>query len=630
MVQVTSFIKGLNAWLDPIKVPELEQYPLLINGRNRDGSIAPILRPSLLDLPAGKYQGIYSARNYSIVFISGLAYYRDFSVPNSPYNQIAGFQLDANVDVIYAWLVPNSSSNFGRQAVSNIDASAGIKLSNPTTGSPACLLCQDGINQPWIIEPNGAARVTQTWEQWSQDAREYVPIGTMMVYQGAILYLVSADGTKLLRSVSGRPLDFMVVISTNGDKLPGQDAYSVSHAVSFDTIKAINPVPSEFQDIYLSTGNNSYFVRPDFSNTVFNEPTFKNIPLFETGSNNPFSLIQLLGDIKLIDTGGLRSFNSVMQTQRESNNTPFSKEVTKFFSRDVVQGFTCAKKFDDLGYFAVQTVYGPGVLIYDELTEQFVGLDLYKDLTQIKMFSEVKVGTVRKLLFITTDNKAYEFGGGTSYETCSVYVGDFPCANGSQEQSVNKIHLIFTRVLGPGIVSASVYVDGKVTEQRRSFVNKTETIDVAPISLPFGDSSEKNLQTATMNTTAFREGGYKFGTFIQWNFGARLSTVTMENDVSDMDVKSDEQAEKMYAVKDGIVELESFNPPQGPVTAIVTITGMNLQLVSRVYVGVIECQILTKNASELTFVVANTAVTDQISVVYNGEVANFQTDFTVL
>ena len=119
-------------------------------------------------------------------------------------------------------------------------------------------MVQDGINQPWLIQLNElinilTARKLNTYNQWSNvssgaNSREYVPIGKQMMYLNSILFIVAPNGRSIYRSVSGRPLDFMVNIDVDGKKVPSEiigGAASVSFAADFDEITCITPVATE-------------------------------------------------------------------------------------------------------------------------------------------------------------------------------------------------------------------------------------------------------------------------------------------------------------------------------------------------------------------------------------------------
>ena len=211
-----SFLGGLNQQVDATRLAE-DEYPLLINGRNRYDVLQPVQLPKqIIDSTIGnrRVQGAYAVGSILIVFAGGLAFYKDQNYPNANYNQINGFNMSANVAIIYAELVPISTLNYTRIPQTAGQANTDIKLTTPIKASPAGLVVQDGINQPYLIDANMEARPLNKYDAWGLENREYVPIGTQMIYVGGILYVV--DGSLILRSVTGRPLDFMVIIKEDG------------------------------------------------------------------------------------------------------------------------------------------------------------------------------------------------------------------------------------------------------------------------------------------------------------------------------------------------------------------------------------------------------------------------------
>src|SRR5256885_6847067 len=326
-----SFLGGMNLQVDPTRLQDSE-YPLLINGRNRFDVINPIKKPvKALNLPSGNYQGIYAAGNFLIVFIDGKAYYRDVST-SQVFNQVPGINMSSMAEVIFAELVPASTLNF--QRIPAIDTrNSAIKLTSPVTGTPQALLIQDGQSQPWVILSDGSTRPTKRYDDWDSvdlTKREYVPIMRQMLWQDGILYGISPDRKFIFRSVSGRPLDFMINIDKDGNKLPTEaegGAMSVAHAVDFDDITALNRLNTPNGSFFVSTRKNSYIVTPNFNDQIFGEPTFDTQYLFGTGCLNNFSMIDILGDSALIYFPGVRSFNAILQTFNEGRNAPFSLKV---------------------------------------------------------------------------------------------------------------------------------------------------------------------------------------------------------------------------------------------------------------------------------------------------------------
>src|SRR5436190_2677405 len=319
-----SFSGGINRQVDATRLADNE-YSLMINGRNRFDVISPIRSPVLAnDLPLGNYQGVYGAENFTIAFISGKAYYRNVST-SLVWNLISGFQLSADVEFIFAELVPASTINFKRVPTSDI-RNASINLTSIVSGSPTALIVSDGVSQPQLIFADGTTRMTKKYSEWSNSdlsQREYVPIMRQMLYQDGILYGISPDGKFIYHSVTGRPVDYMINIDKDGNKLPLESdggALSVAHAVDFNEITALSRLNTPDGSFFISTKKSSYIVKPDFNNLIFGEPTFNTQYLFSTGCLNNFSMIDILGDSALIDFAGIRSFNAILNTFNEGRN----------------------------------------------------------------------------------------------------------------------------------------------------------------------------------------------------------------------------------------------------------------------------------------------------------------------
>jgi len=210
--------------------------------------------------------------------------------------------------------------------------------------------------------------------------REYVPIGKQMAFHGGKLYVASTDGTKLYHSVSGRPLDFMVPVNEEGDKIHAAEAIggveAVAYTISNDPITCLKSLNTE--ELFVGAFNSSYTVKPDTVNTIFGEPTFTKKFLFSTGPVNQNSIIDLLGDTAFIDRHGIRSFNAVQQSETIARDNIFSWPISDIF-KDVAQDgtFQCAVVHDGYALFHVLTSLPEQYLtvIYDMATKKFVSLD---------------------------------------------------------------------------------------------------------------------------------------------------------------------------------------------------------------------------------------------------------------
>lgn len=535
---------ALNRQCDPSNL-QPGQYALGINIRIRNGGPEPIGLP--LDLTTTlptftKLQGIYGFDNFLVVFADGLAYIKNYDAASPQFTQVPGFQMSTSVSIIYAIEVPASTVNFVRKLATI--TSGPINLTTQYEGAPSAIICQDGINQPWLILPDGTARVSQTYSQWSQSSgntREYIPIGTLMLFVNNKTYILVRDTngnyTLLASSVSGRPCDFMVNIDTNGDAggTPGYVAYSVSYTpltCMSATGGSQNQTGGQGVSFYVGHQSFSYLVIPNYNNTIFGEPTYTNQALFSTGPNNNFSIVDLLGDTALTDASGIRSFNSVLQTRFEGRNSPFSKNIQPFFgdindtNSVIVQTVTAGTEWADYGFFAVQTIYGLGFCIYDTTISNWVSLDLFPNITSpVVMFADIKqTNGIRQLFFMTQDGHFYQYLAGAT-ATAGFYAGDYtPTGQGVDVKPIQE-NPVFTRVVESGTLSVGVFMDSQLittlTKPIKCDANVNKgSFNQYPLSLPFGVDADLT-RSPSFDLTTFQQG-WKMGFWIQWNFKAML------------------------------------------------------------------------------------------------------------
>lgn len=546
-----SFSGGMNLFRDPSKLQE-DEYTLLSNGRPRFDTIEPIKLPlEIMDgVPPGKKQGCYAAGSYILLFVAGLAYYRNFDNPAvTHFTPVAGFTaMSATVDYIFAALVPASFNNYTRKLAPSENVKDDVLFVGSISGSPQCIVVQDGINQPQIISTVVAARTAYTYLQWTTTFREYIPVGTVMRYIGSILYIVSPDRSQIYRSVSGRPLDFMVIIDTLGNKLPSEmdgGASMVSHKASFNPIIEIKPLNTQDGAFIVSTVADTIKVIPDFTDLQYGEPSFSNIPLFSTGVISPHSITELLGDTVLVDVKGLVSFNAVEQAGIEGQNSPFSLQISELFN-GINQTVTCAISFDNYGFFALDSIYGYGVLIYDTLLEKFVSFDLLSNVEgKILQFAELKISGRRSLFFITDDNKLFEYNASSSTALCGLYTREL-CSNDPEvEQYLTGLKLIFLDTEEAGSVSVTPILDRFRGETLSKSLKVNLIPQAYPIDIPFGNSN-----TDTTKNIIFKwnkeQVSWKIGFLIQWNFHSNLSHFSSMSKAEMSEITLEDQGISIY------------------------------------------------------------------------------------
>ena len=587
---VSDFSAGMNRLMDATKIGAGE-YPILVNGRTRFNSIRPIRKAlEITGLPPGKIQGLYAAVDWMIVFVDGLAFYRNYAIAGSLFIQVNGFKLDSNVEIIYAELVPQSLAGGIRKAV-DVDAMKGVTLTGLVAGnaSPTSIVCQDGINQPQLISSAGFVRTLQNIDQWiSPNQREYVPVGKQMMYYSGVLYIVSPDGSMIYRSVTGRPLDFVIAIDTNGDKLAddGSTADKLAITVDYAPITAIRALSTFDGSFFVSTSRQSYQIAPitDGSvSSIYGEPQFRHMPLFPTGALNQFSVVDLLGDTGIIDYAGVRTFNAVMQLRNAGKNSPFSAKVQALFTKHdneiIVQTQTCCVEFDNYAYFALNTVYGPALVIYDCVNQCWSGLDIYAGVGTITFMAVVQTVLTRKLLFVAKSGDSYKiyeaFGDSENFEQCGAYIGEFCSGDSRSELKPDRLRLVFSDVFEDGVVYAQTFTDRVPGTKFSEVVQNKNAIPVYPIALPFGDTPQDTEKNASFDLG--RESiGWKHGFMITWDFNATLSRVGFEAKAITQQNNLEQTAANEIAISAGLPYIYSYAPLIAIPTQIIRITGRGL------------------------------------------------------
>jgi len=529
------FTGGMNLFGDSGKIAPNE-YRLLINGRSRRNQISPIkMHVRDTGLPsATRIQGLYGAREWLLIFIDGKAYTRNIST-STEWVQVSGFQMTDVVDRIYAEAVDTSSLNFGRKT-SGVDYNINdtISISGPIRRNPKCIVCQDAVLQPRIILPDGTARPTLEYIEWTLDNREYLEVGQMMCYHNKTLYVVAKDSdgapTQILRSLRGRPLDMMVVIDENGDKLADPldgSAYTVGHSVGYDDIVAVTSVSTDVSGaFFVGLKNASSLVLPTDDFTLFGEPTFANIPFLPIGPLNHFSLVDIRGDTAMITPDGLRTFNTVRQLNVAGNWSPFSLPVNTLFE-GVIQTVGAATAFQNYAIFGMNTIYGPGMLVFDTLTQRFVALDIFPEIGLIKQFARVLDNTTERLFFITQNNRLYEaFAGATA--VCKFYPRDVATDDPNVLVQLSQVKAVFQDVRESGTLDITPYADGKMNAaESKALTQNSIEESVPPVEIPTGISHQrKNVIVAADFLAA--EQGWKAGALLTWECDASLSHVNIE------------------------------------------------------------------------------------------------------
>ena len=528
---------------------DADSYRMAFNFRQRYGYGEAVQRS--IDITynlsvAGKFQGLYGVNNIWLAFFGGKAYY--MVVGGTLWNRVPGLQLDSDVDYIYIAAVPGSTNNYLRKAVVTgagaIDTTAGVTTTPFSIGgTPAGVVCQDGLNIPWLItydavNQTATARQLGTYAQWdntgsTSNNMEYVPIGLRMMYLAPTLYIQAPIKNQIYRSVSGSPLNFMINIDQDGNKLSTEalgGAATTSFAIDFDDINCLLPSSSaeSSPNVFLvATSRFIYGMATDNTNTIFGEPTFTKAFTIEAGIVNQFSVSDANGDTTFIDFEGVGFFNAVQQLKFEGRNNPLSKAISKILV-GISQSVACTTAFNNYNIFSLKTTLGFLNAIFDNMSQKWVSFDITAATTSgIKMFATATLPDASFLAGGTTNGKIFLLFGdtATSRETACVFArafvpgeyvyGNFVPHTLKEEHKVN----LFKALVIPGQKDGTMWATEQVDEQRGQQMQKVISGVVSGVNYPVIPPVIPNNNKRTKNITfPFDQGlmGYKINPIFSW------------------------------------------------------------------------------------------------------------------
>jgi len=575
----TSFIGGMNLLLNDTHL-QPNQYRVLFNGRNRYDRLDLVLSSAEDKLaPFGVKQGMVTFGEFEILFVSGKAYYKYYT--STKWTIINGFSMSAVAPRYWMQMVPVSETNYVRVAASytnptgsgtlQANAAGAIAKNNvigAAMGDIPGLLVQDNINQPRFIflgdDGMPTVRTTQKFEQWhitftdptntvvakDGDQREYVPIGNAMAIVDGILYITSPDTTLIYRSVEGRPLDFVVnVVNTLADhttsppftQFGGGDANTTSYSVGVGGITCLRQMSDG--SLFVSASNANFSVAKNFSPDapkIFGEYTFIRKFLFNANCLSDRAILDSVGDTKFIDLTGVRSFNAIQQSQgNEGRNSPFTATIQAAF-QNIVQNptFVAAILYDDYELYAVNTIFGPVIAVYDTINSCWTGFDI--DQCKGKRIKQlVKIELAFQALFaITEDDKIYRLYIGPDTDNgqlrtdaiCSniLYVNiNMRMANPKLEVKLTKTRIIVDNITEDCSLSFTPYINNREAAggtQTKNFTYK-EPLKPTTNQYPLPDV-DTQLENALFSTPDCEQGWKVYGV-IEWTSGS-LTQFSME------------------------------------------------------------------------------------------------------
>lgn len=525
------------------------QYRVGFNVRNRYDVIDPINSSSLdTHIPVGVIQEHVTFGNYVIAFVAGSAYYRLYNQVG--WTKIARFSLSPIAPRYWTCVVPVGTTNYVRQAAT-LDSRGNVTYNNlagAAAGNLPGLLVQDNINQPqFIFLANSGSvqcRTTQTFAQWNItytdgtrtvvviDAREYVPIGNVMAFVDGILYVASVDGNSLYRSVSGRPLDFVVNVATTG--LAGGDATTTSYSVGVGGIASLRAMSDG--SLFVGASNANFSVAKNMSQnapTLWGEYSFIRKYLFEATCLNDRCIIDSLGDTRFIDLTGVRSFNAIEQLQNEGRNSAFTATIQAAF-KNTLQDTAAAILFDNYELYAVNTVFGPAIAVYDTITGSWSSFDTTQTSSKkIKQFAKIEL-SVHALFAITEDDKLYQLYSSAGFDNGAIvtagissnllYLGQNVKLNNAKfEIKPMDFRVIVNRITQDGSITLTPFVNNRQSTTSKQIKKITYAAPVKPYAGTFQVPDADTQLTNVYFPTPDIEQGWKVSYLIEWTGGSSIT-----------------------------------------------------------------------------------------------------------
>lgn len=527
------FSGGMFREFDSTKIPP-NAYPLLINGRTRENVVTPTSKHLELDGPAGTYQGLYVAGSIIVLFADGVAYYGNINQNPVSFTPLAGWSaMSTSASRIYAQIIPTTANFLNRNGTPDLVTQA---FNGSIASFQQCLLVFDGISQTRAVFPSGTFITTGTYNQWTKNNPVYIPSGVLPAVVNNKLFLASADRQRIYHSVTGRMTDFVVNIDADGNA--GGDAETVATAVSFDPLTAIRALATN--QLLCTTLYGSYLLTLDYEDPKFAEPYLRPTFLFAAGCVNDLSLVDVIlitpdgsirSDIAFITQTGIYSFNDVLQAKRESTNLPFGSKIRGLLRG--IQADTCAINYQDYALFSVNTIYGRGVLVYDNTRQAFQSLDT--SFGHVKQFANTRISgsaTIEgqeRLFYITHDNKIFEaFGDTSAVNTTRVYLGEWSPEEAGNDLLIDSVDLEFGNVEASGAAKVSSFVDHEFKEAKAYTLTVEGFENNYPIPVPFESVKAGIGVNCPMSSRA--KGG-RFGTLVEWNFRGNLVSAAVNGQV---------------------------------------------------------------------------------------------------
>lgn len=510
------FVGGIQQQFDATKF-NVGQYRAALNCRVRQNVAVPAYEHVKIKTVSGVKQALFAIDDKLVLIQAG----RIYQVRPSDLRvlDIGPTGLSTTADVIYHENVP---------APTNLFVGPGKQYASTIASTPLQAVLQDGINQPWVVTSSLGFRQLGSYATWTYDNPEYVPIGTHMAFTGNRLIVASPDKLRQFGSVSGRPLDFVLYFDTiTGAKL--SDANGLAMAVSTAPLTAL--LAAQDGGFVASTRYRMHAASPQYDYLFFGEPYMRPKELFPVGAVGQQAFTQVAGETAYVSPSGIQLFNQTAQLLRESNLSPMGAPVSALLVKPIDRAACCTA--DDYAFFAVQTIFGPGIVVYDMQISQFVGIDLTTAL--VKEFAVYQDAGITRVFYITTANELFELPLFSGTKACGTLLfGEWVPKDRQGSQDPGRQHRItncklgLTNIKSSGFITVRSYIDQ--VEQQAQVLAVSQ-----PVQIPLtGDYPHGKDGAAAVYNFDFSDttNGYALG--LQVDIAADLHLASLSIDVTEI------------------------------------------------------------------------------------------------
>jgi hypothetical protein len=504
-----NFAGGMSLVFDSTKTPA-NMFRCGLNTQIRKNSLVGFFRPIRIPTPSANHQAIFTLDVNLCLVIAGNVYRFD-DVNDSVVAIPSTANLDADAEYVYTANVP---------VPTNTIVNSGYRPSI-SAFTPATVL-QDGLSQPLLVGPNMAARQAYTYDQWTFDNPEYIPIGKQMAVSGNKLFVVSPDGTKVFQSVSGRCVDFVLNFNSNTGERQG-DAASTS--LAFSAAKATAIVPSQNGGFlgFTRYGAHAGQPRPDYP-LIFGEVYIDPVDLFPVGAVNHLAFTLANGESVFVSPTGIQSFNQVAQIQSESNATIFGAPISDLIIKPIVR--TACISAAEYSFFAFDTIYGSAIAVFDNRISAWAGLIIGYS---VKQFAVLNTTGLERLFFITHTDEFYElplYSG--SRMPITAYLGEY--TSGPNEAfKPTRASVFLNNIRGSGNLQVAFYLNRKQVAEKTLAVTAEREAESSLETVPVDFPTEGETQAEAFHFEPDGVGvGQNVGLRVSFDGDAAVTGVNLE------------------------------------------------------------------------------------------------------